>query len=211
MSDNILYILIFTEGKKEAERISRHHIMPMFMNRIQKIEHSLCSSDISIVKTMADSQTKDIDFDMSESMSDPFKGTLRFAVQRNMEIKNFEFSTHDMGCRRINGRRIKYGLKLTLNGKKIFSYHNHKVDVQVQDKLILTPGNTYQLETWVGGHVKLKSGQNVNSCEYHYAQINRFDKTDRTPFIFIFPDDEDENKEPSNKTCLYIIEYKIVD
>lgn len=160
---------------------------------------------------MADSQTTDFDFDVSESTMDPFKGTLRFAVQRNIQIENFEFSTHEMGCRRIVGRTIKYGLKLTLNGKNLFTYHNNKVDVDVKKKLILTPGNSYQLDTWLGDHTKSTPGQTVKSCQYHYAQIRRSDETDHAPFKFIFPDNEQENAEPSNKTCLYVIAYKPVD
>ncbi|KAG4066546.1 hypothetical protein HA402_007182 [Bradysia odoriphaga] len=160
---------------------------------------------------MADNRTNDFEFDITEWMVNPFKGMLRFDVQKKIEIKNFEFSTHEMGCRRIGGQDVMYGLKLTLNGNILFTYQNVKVDVDVSDILILTPGNTYQLETWVGGHTSNKRGQTVKSCKYHYAKIYRSDKKDRAPFTFIFPDDEEDNAEPSNKTCLYIIEYKIVD
>lgn len=184
----------------------------VFTNGIQKICIFPFVPVIStIVNTMDDIHTIDFDFDVCESMFEPFKGTLTFSVQRKIRITNFEFSTHDMGCRRTGGRSIKYGLKLTLNGKILFAYHNTKVEVNVC-KLILTPGRVYKLETWVGGHNK--TNQIETSCEYHYAHIQRSDKGKATqaPFIFIFPDDEEEEtEESSNKTCLYIIEYKTVD
>lgn len=158
---------------------------------------------------MASNESKDLDFDLSEWMLDPFKGVLEFTVQKKIRITNFEFSTHDMGCHRSSGRCVKYGLKLRLNGKILYTYHNKKVDVEVNKNLMLTPGNTYKLETWLGGHTPLKPGQIVKSCYYHYAQISRSDVTNYEPFDFIFGDNEDA--EPSNRTCIYVITYEIID
>lgn len=157
---------------------------------------------------MANISTTDLDFDISESMLDPFNGTLQFTVRSKIRITNFEFSTHDMGCGRTSERDVKYGLKLTLNGKILFTYHKTRVDVEVGKKLILTPGNTYKLETWVGGHKAVKPGQIVKSCHYHYAQIAPSDTTNYEPFDYVFADDEDQ---PSNRTCVYVISYASVD
>lgn len=171
---------------------------------------STVSVNIKSLITMTDTETTDLDFNVSEKMLDPFKGSLKFTVQRKIRIAYFEFSTHDMGCRQTMGRPVKYGLKLTLNGKTLFSYHNARVDVEVNKKLILTPGNTYNLETWLGGHARLKSGKIVKSCYYHYAQVSRSDGIDYEPFEFVFAENDD-NGQPSNKTCVYVISYQLID
>lgn len=160
---------------------------------------------------MTDNEIKDLDFDISEYTLDPFKGLLRFTVQKKIRIVNFEFSTHDMGCRRTSGRGVKYGLKLTLNGTTLYKYHKASVDVQVSKHLVLTPGNTYRLESWLGGHTALKPGQIVKSCYYHYAEVCRSDKTDYGPFQFVFGDNRRAATEPKNKTCIYVISYEIID
>lgn len=160
---------------------------------------------------MAESQSKDLEFNLSEWMLDPFKGTLQFTVQKKIKITYFEFSTHDMGCCRVDERNVKYGLKLTLNEKTLFTYHNSMVDVQVSKDLILSPGNTYRLETWLGGHTKLKKGESGQSCYYHYAQILRPNRRYYGPFDFVFSDDKDKTVKLSNTTCVYIISYETVD
>lgn len=160
---------------------------------------------------MAEYESRDLDFDISEYTSDPFKGMLAFTVQKTIRITGFEFSTHEMGCRRAVERRIKYGLKLKLNGKILFSYCKESVDVQVSNELTLTPGNTYTLETWLGGHGPSKAGQVEKECQYHYAQVHRCDATNYAPFNFVFGDDDDEHSELSNKTCIYVISYEILE
>lgn len=160
---------------------------------------------------MADNEIKDLEFDISECMLDPFKGVLAFTVRKKIKITNFEFSTHAMGCHFITGRSVKYGVRLRLNGEVLFTYYRNSVDVQVKKNLILEPGKRYELETWLGSHIPLKSGRISKSCLYHYAQITRSDVNDYEPFDFIFGDNEDDYDEPSNKTCIYVIEYKIVD
>lgn len=160
---------------------------------------------------MASDQVKDLEFDISESLKEPFIGTLNFRVQKSVRIVNFEFSTHDMGCCRTTGRDVEYGLKLTHNGKILLCCHKADVDMQVKKTLILEPGNTYKLETWVGKHPAPKPGQVVRHCDYHYAQILRSEKGTYEPFEFVFTETEDNTTvELLNRTCVYVISYEII-
>ncbi len=151
-----------------------------------------------------DNHIKDLEFNISKKMTDPFKGTLKFTVKKEMKITYFEFSTHDMGCCRTVSWDIKYGLKLKLKKKTLFTYHKQKVDVDVN--LILSPGNTYTLDTWLSGHNKLKSGKYMEPCYYHYAEVLRSDNINYEPFEFIYPDDE-----TANTTCIYVISYEAIE
>lgn len=161
---------------------------------------------------MTETAITDLNFDISKCMLDPFIGTLKFTVEKKIRIVNFEFGTHQIACRRSVGEDVvKYGLKLKLNGRFLFLYHKTDVDVEVNEQLILSPGNTYTLETWVTGHPKLRPGQVERCCYYHYAQVDRSDDMDYKPFDFLFEDNKKENTEPSNKTCIYSISYEIVD
>lgn len=158
---------------------------------------------------MSNNETHDFDFEMSECISDPFKGRLQFTVQKKIKIVSFEFSTHDLGCRRNAERSVKYGLRLKLNGKILFTYHKDNVDAQVKKSLILTPGNTYTLDTWLGGHKAVKSGEKVKPCQYHYAKVSRTTRKSYEPFKFIFSNDGDQKI--SNTTCVYVISYELLD
>lgn len=103
----------------------------------------------------------EIDFNLDDWILDPFRGSLFFPVQKKTKI--FEFGAHDVdgGCRRTTGPEVKYGLKLIGNGK-----------VECKKELLLTPGITYQLETWMGGHKALRPGQIVllSLCESYFGR-----------------------------------------
>lgn len=157
---------------------------------------------------MSNNESHDLDFEMSEKMFEPFQGTLQFTVQKKIKIISFEFSTHDLGCRRNTEPSVKYGLKLKLNGKILFTYHKDSVDAQVKKSLILTPGNTYQLDTWLSGHKAVKPGEKVKTCEYHYAKVSRSTRNTYEPFQFI---SKDGGEKSLNTTCVYIISYEILD
>lgn len=160
----------------------------------------------NIRTTMTNNESQDLEFHSPDQMLNPFQGTMRFTVKKKIKIVYFEFSSHDIGCYLPTGLKVQYRLRLTLNGKVLFAYHNYRLDVQVKRPVILTPGNTYKLETWVGRHRFLPPGK---ECSYHYTEISRSKQSSYVPFNFIFTNEE--NAESTNTTCLYVISYKIID